>query len=348
MAFAFENITTLQVDCTSYCNSFCGECARNIEGGEVNPLLPLQHMTMDMWRNITADNSLENITKIIFNGNFGDICMHPDIINILKYVHSIKPSLIIQIHTNGSNRTTTFWKELSDVLKEFESHEVIFGIDGLKDTSARYRRGTNFDTAIRNAKVMIDNDSFVTWRYIVFDHNDEQIREAFFTAKDLGFTRFTLNRSVNPKIKMKSYKNFPEDEITAPGKEKIDWLNSFASYNKKREMYDSMEYQGPYLLSNCPWESQRQVQIDFLGRVLPCCYFSMLPIKKNPETGKVYGSYKWLQDRYDEYEDFNDLNKNSLRDILSHKFYTDDLPDIWKTEGFGVCNKCQGKTVIKQ
>lgn len=346
MPYDFDKITTLQIDCTSYCNSFCGECARNIQGGEKHPHLKLQHMTLDMWENITANNSLEYIDKIIFNGNFGDICMHPNILEILEYVNRTKKDISIQIHTNGSNRTLEFWKDLAIVLKKFSGHEVIFGIDGLEDTSSRYRRGTNFNTTIENAKAMIAEDAFVTWRFIVFDHNKHQIEEASKYAKSLGFTRFVLNRSYNTDFKVKEYKSFPADHITAPSRNEVKDLLEKYRFNNKQEEYKQITKNNP-ISSSCPWESDRQIQIDFLGRVLPCCYFSMLPIKRDVDTGKVYGSYKWLEDKYNEYDDFNDLSKHSLKDILSHKFFKEDLITAWNNNEFDVCNKCQGKTTIK-
>lgn len=346
MAFDFSNITTLQIDATSYCNSFCGECARNIEGGEPHPLLPLQHLSLDTWKHITADNSLEHIEKIIFNGNYGDICMHPEIIEILEYVNSVKSNIFVQIHTNGSNRKPDFWKNLANTLKKFVAHEVIFGIDGLEDTSSRYRRGTNFHTTIENAKAMIAEDAFVTWRFIVFDHNKHQVELASKYAKSIGFTRFMLNRSSNRDFKVKQYKSFPADHITAPDKHEVAELLSKYRFNRKKEEYNSQP-QKPSLNSYCPWENDRQVQIDFSGRVLPCCYFSMFAIKRDINTGEVFSSYKWLQDKYDEYPDFNNIRTHSLRTILDHQFFKEDLPSAWENGDFGVCNKCTGKTTIR-
>lgn len=346
MPYDFEKITTLQVDSTSYCNSFCGDCARNIHGGEVHPLLKLQHMSMDMWKNICNDNSLEHIDRIIFNGNFGDICMHPEIIQILNYVNSIKQNISIQVHTNGSNRTVQFWKDLALVLKKFSGHEVIFGIDGLEDTSSRYRRGTDFHKTIENAKIMIDTGSNVTWRFIVFDHNMHQIEEASQYARTLGFSRFSLNRSNNTDFTMNQYKGFPKDRITAPNKNEVKELLEKYGFDAKPDMYVQITKRDP-IPSYCPWETDRQIQIDFLGRVHPCCYLSMLPIKRNPETNKVYGSYKWLQDKYDSYSDFNSLEKYSLKEILSHDFFKIDLQTSWDNQEFEVCNKCQGRSTIK-
>lgn len=346
MSFDFENIRTIQIDVTSYCNSFCGECARNINGGERHPLLSLQHMTLDMWKNICKDNSLEYIDRIIFNGNFGDICMHPDIIEILNYVNDVKPTISIQIHTNGSNRTADFWKSLATILKKFKGHEVVFGIDGLEDTSSHYRRGTSFEKTIENAKAMIAEEAFVTWRFIVFDHNKHQIEEASKYAKSIGFTRFILNRSYNTHFTVAEYKNFPSGVITAPSRDEVQILASKYRFNNKKTHYDEMT-KNDKIDSNCPWLSDRQIQIDYLGRVLPCCYFSMLPIKRDVSTGKVNESYKWLQDKYDEYENFNSLNDYSLKEILSHNFFQVDLPKVWQTNEFEVCNRCQGKTTIK-
>ena len=51
-----EDLKTLIIDFTSHCNAMCGNCSRNISGVEVNPNMPLQHMSLDTWKKI-IDNS---------------------------------------------------------------------------------------------------------------------------------------------------------------------------------------------------------------------------------------------------------------------------------------------------
>ena len=41
MFYKFETIKKIEIDCTSYCNAFCGACDRNVDGGENQPNLNL-------------------------------------------------------------------------------------------------------------------------------------------------------------------------------------------------------------------------------------------------------------------------------------------------------------------
>ena len=58
-----EDLKTLIIDFTSHCNAMCGNCSRNISGVELNPNMPLQHMSLDTWKKIIDTSSL--VTKNI-------------------------------------------------------------------------------------------------------------------------------------------------------------------------------------------------------------------------------------------------------------------------------------------
>ena len=47
--YQFETIKKIEIDCTSYCNAYCGACDRNIDGGENHPNLKLNHISINDW-----------------------------------------------------------------------------------------------------------------------------------------------------------------------------------------------------------------------------------------------------------------------------------------------------------
>ena len=62
----------------------------------------------------------------------------------------MNPKLEIGLNTNGSARTEKWWKEMANVLGD--DGYVVFSIDGDEETNHIYRRWTNYDKIIRNAK----------------------------------------------------------------------------------------------------------------------------------------------------------------------------------------------------
>lgn len=325
--YSFSTVNVLQFDITMYCNSYCGTCARNNNGGEFRPELPLVHMSIDTWRNVLSPANVVNLTGLSFNGNYGDASMHPDLIEMFEYVAELKPELAIEIHTNGGARTPEFYIQLAHVLKRFRKHRVVFGVDGLKGTSDIYRRGVNFDRVMDNARAFIGAGGTATWRYIVFDYNIDQIETAEKQARDIGFAEFSLNRSVFESIPMKQYKNFPAETVTAPNRERVLELKQQYGFKKYRS-----EHLSTYD-SACPWAQRGNIQIDPSGCVWPCCYFSLDIFNSNSEYLNTLRT-------------FNNLNKNSLEFVLEHKYFKTELPQAWKQSTIARCNKCQGRTTV--
>lgn len=343
MTYNFQDIRTLQVDITSYCNSFCGTCARNESGGETISKLKLNHLSLESWNNLITTENLTYIDNIVFNGNFGDFGMHPDAISFIDRIYEIKPTVSVHIHTNGGPRTEKFWLTLGQRLSKFKYHSLTFSIDGVESNAHRYRRGTEFDKIIKNARAAISGGANCVWRYIVFDHNIDDIPLARQLAIDVGFSEFRLNRSNKEKIDIKAYKSFPADTITAPNPQKVNELFDTYHYARKDFLKFKSNHDDP-LDSPCPWERDTRIQVDYLGNLWPCCYISMIPVKVLESEDRDTS----INEIIAKYGNFNDTGVFSLEQILSHKFFKLILPTIWETQQFTVCNKCLGNTTIKK
>lgn len=333
-----KNLKTIQIDVTSYCNSFCGSCVRNIKGGPLNPLVILQHMSWDVWYKIVDFCKNSQVDRLPFNGNYGDLSNHPDIINMLEYLYEQSPKTTLNIHTNGGARNTYFWKDLAKVVSKFPASYVTFSIDGLEDTNHIYRRGVDFNRIMENASAFISAGGSARWRMIVFDYNKHQLKLASQRAKEMGFFAFSLNRSFATELKVDAYKEFPQNIITAP---------SASEVNNMREDYEftySLAPASSFLLledytkleSKCPWQQMFQIQINHVGEVWPCCYISL------SSGTSIRERFKFLDEKVLEYgKNFNNLNYYNLTEILEHKFFQEDLPYAWKNSLLGICKeKC--------
>lgn len=326
-----QNIHQLQLDITSYCNSFCPGCARNIHGGRRILDIPLVHMDWEIWCKIVEFVSSYGLKLLQFNGNYGDAINHPNLLKMLEY--AIDKNLQIFIHTNGGARNTEFWVNLAKILKEYDdSSHVIFSIDGLADTNHIHRRSVDFDTLISNCKAFINNGGSAKWRMIVFKHNLHQVEEASLTAKKLGFDAFYLNRSYAKELYMEQYNNLPKGVVYGVDNEDVKKL-------KKIYKFDKNPRKNPiFLHSKCPWQQERRVQITIDNSVQPCCYHALIvseyPQMTNREeiyTDPMYAAYE----KYG--PTFNNLKYHTLFDILSHDFFQIDLPKFWNNRLSHVC-----------
>lgn len=333
-------IKHLQVETTTYCNSFCPGCSRNVEGGEINPHISLQHMGMKTWGKLFEDNSISALT---LNGNFGDPMMNPNIVQMLDKVANIgNITDMVSIHTNGGLRSLEHWQELANVLQKFKKHEVVFSIDGLEDTNHIHRRGIDFKKIINNAKEFISHGGTAHWRMIIFDHNKHQVQKAKEFARSLGFRYFTISESYDKEIFAKEYKGMPETVITAPSNEVYKELQSHQEdfYPNKEGVHfwadKTIEHE-----SNCPWLKDLALQVDVKGRIWPCCFIS-----DNANNAFYNNEWSMPSIRKNFPEDFNNINKFNLIEILSHKFFTEYLNNVWKNKESQICENCMNKEII--
>jgi len=325
--YSFENIHQLQIEPTTYCNSFCPSCARNLRGGKLNPSLKLNHIVYEDWCNIMSNHNLKHIKSIYFNGNFGDCCMHPEFLNMIEHLLKIKPTLDVKVMTNGGMQSNNFWRQLSQLLQKFSHHMIAFALDGLDDTLSIYRRNINYDTVIEHAKCFIDEGGIAEWRMIIFDHNKHQIQSAKEISRKLGFARFYLHNSYQPTIEAVQYKNFPQRIITAP--DKIDAVEYQIKYNETFKQITTPDYDQNIKVS-CPWMEERWLQLDSNGLVWPCCFTS---------EEKLYNkewNYYYLQTKFG--KNFNNINKITLDKILENDFYRQYVPSMWTSSK--TCLEC--------
>lgn len=125
----------------------------------------------------------QKFSRVKYGGNLGDPLMNPKALDIF---HAMDCSEQL-VHTNGSLRSESFWKELGTI----KNLRVVFGIDGTtQDSHERYRVDTDLEKILRNAQIFIDAGGNANWQFIVFKHNEHQINEARSIAKEMGFKKF--------------------------------------------------------------------------------------------------------------------------------------------------------------
>ena len=215
--YDYDGDFILHFELTNKCNARCILCKRTVLNNDTptqDPNLNLSEITIDNYKKIFYNNK-NSIKKILFCGNLGDPIIAKDIFEITEYSLSSvlnKTQGKFEARTNGSLRTKEWWGEYGKLCKGVEPG-VVFGIDGLEDTSHIYRVNTSFKKVIENAEAFIKQGGLATWQFIVFKHTVHQLESAKELARKMGFHNFiSFNNDRKEKINYvwKGKKNFRE------------------------------------------------------------------------------------------------------------------------------------------
>jgi len=242
-----DNIREIHIEPTSLCNAECPQCARNIHGSGLNPNIQLDSLTINYFTNFFNRDNIKNVNKIFFCGNVGDPCATTDLLDICRYLKSIKPDLVLGINTNGSLKTEDWFRQLGRIFHGPLDY-VVFSIDGLEDTNHIYRRNTNWSKIMRNAQAYIDQGASAHWDMLVFDHNKHQVDSAQRLAREMGFTWFRSKTT--------------------------DRWDSYSATDELRpsEPYIAKDYTNVDIV--CEKNRDKSIFIDYLGEVWPCCHMA--------------------------------------------------------------------------
>ena len=192
--------------------------------------------------------------KINMCGNHGDPIYHSKFIQMCKKLKENNCELYIT--TNGSAKTKSWWQELNSVLQH--NDKIRFSIDGLEDTNHIYRKNAKWNSIIDAVSTLSKRKCRTEWKFIVFKHNQHQIKDAEALSKKLGFDQFRLEHSdrwLNGKDLM------PDEEF-------VD-----LSYKQSQEILDNPNFtttMSPQCLVD--GEPRRSLYIDAEGDFYPCCW----------------------------------------------------------------------------
>lgn len=287
----YSHIRSVHLEISTRCNAACPLCPRNLSGYDSDLGYPVHDMTLIEAQHIFPVTFLKQLTNILINGNFGDFVTARDGLAIVKYFVESNPEIKILISTNGSAKPNT-WADLGRI----PNVTVGFAIDGLRDTHNLYRRNTDWDLIISNAKKFIAAGGAAVWRMINFSHNRHQIDECKQMSLDLGFSRFELlddgrdtgpvyNRSGDYVYKLGDDPNFKE--VTYPSRiEEWNGWSKFGSEPANRlAQYKTIPIKSTV---DCYSIKNKEIYVTATGEVYPCCWLGFYPKQEYQHT--------WQQD----------------------------------------------------
>jgi MoaA/NifB/PqqE/SkfB family radical SAM enzyme len=193
MKFDFDLINEYQLEITTYCNAACPQCPRNELGAGINPYMPLTHLSRNVIDTAFTTELCQRLRQVFFCGSYGDPIMHPEFLDILRDFRRKSPTLWLYMHTNGGAHDPDYWREIAKIINGYG--QIDFGIDGLEDTLHLYRRNVKYKKVIDNARAFIQAGGRAQWNFIVFRHNEHQVKQVQQLGKELGFFNVLIRKT---------------------------------------------------------------------------------------------------------------------------------------------------------
>jgi len=375
-----NEISTVHLEVTERCNASCPQCARNINGGEVNPQLHDAELSLDDVKQILKPVFIKQLKRLYMCGNYGDPISARDTLEIFEYIRSHNAKMQLSFHTNASAKTPEWWSKLPTAMGK--NHYVVFSVDGLEDTNHLYRQGTVWKKIMENAQAFITAGGRARWDYIVFGHNEHQVEEARALAESMGFEKFNVKKSnrffsntrgavkaehqagnrkgattqmlsmpTNPEYQNAALKQL-ESLSKDKGEIKIDFMTTVAElqgkigqqkFNLDPAKKKDMEKYWDSAEIKCKVSEEKSIYITAEGYLQPCCW----------TAGQMYVWY-WKErggqiwDAIDQAGlETLDLRIHDLNEVINGKFIQEVIPESWSkpscAEGkLAVCAKTCG------
>ncbi len=341
--FQFKELEQIHLEITNNCQASCPMCTRNINGEIENPLIKIENWSLDRYKTIISEEVINQVKLIYFCGNYGDPLLNNDLIEMIEYTVKIKPSIQIRIHTNGSLRSTEWWKKLAKTLPS--NHSVIFALDGLKDTHKLYRINTDFDKIIENARAFISSGGNAEWAYLRFKHNEHQVDDAKQLAKDLNFNFFTMKDSSRWVIDTK-FPVYDKKGNTTHYLEPSQWSTIKFIDKKTIENYKKIVSESEI---DCFAIANKEIYITAQGLIFPCCWLAMIPYLPIDHEKELVSVRKEILAQYHKLvaslggNDAINGEKKTIKEIIDSYEYQSVWDYYWKEEKLITCVRTCGK-----
>ena len=334
-----KTITAVHIELTDKCQAACPMCARNHSGGSERPFIKNTEITFENFKRWFPVTFLSGVTNFYSCGNYGDPVFATDCFEIYEYVRNASPNSRLAIHTNGSLRKTTWWKDLATVMGK--NGEVVFAVDGFKGKHELYRRNTDFDKIIENITAYVEAGGIARVDSLVFKHNEHEVDD---------LEKFLLNigvRSVNFKSTKRFYNmtSFPvfnradayeydlypaqtdrfKQEVKIPLENFLD--NKFF----KKIVSES--------IINPQCVTKQEIYVDPHGNILPCCYIGSDWLEQPLEEKLLLHTLRNItvnnSKEMMQAIGVPNLHINNIEEILKQDGLWEELESYWQGE-----NKC--------
>ena len=275
--YNLEDIKTIHLEVTQNCQASCPMCDRNMNGGEVNPHINLDELTLEDCKRIFPPEFIAQLKTMFMCGNLGDPIVARDTLEIFKYFREHNPNMWLSMNTNAGAKDEAWWRELAQVFGRMGA--VIFSVDGLHDTNHIYRQGVVWKNVQRNALAFIDAGGRARWDYLIFEHNQHQVEQARTIAHEYGFEKFVAKKT-GRFLTATSQKKEQHQAVNRKGEKTAELKKpdekyqnaAIKQYDKVKEKHGTIDayYDNAYI--DCKVKKEGSLFITAEGLALPCCW----------------------------------------------------------------------------
>jgi len=272
----YQEITSVDLEISTLCNSSCPDCPRNLRGYDFeDPPYVLHSLTLQEVKDLLPAKFVEQLKVFKIIGNYGDFITCRDGLQIIQYLYDCNSTMPIHVSTNASGQPN-IWEKLALI----PTLTVKFRIDGLADTHSIYRQYTDYDLIMKNAAKYISAGGKANWEMIKFDFNSHQIDQARELSKQLGFKDFILHDQGRNKMPVFTregnfVRNIGRPEHNHTIQELIHARHS-ATVNHVEFQQQHKKNTVPKNI-NCMAKKNKSIYISVDGRVYPCCWTGFFP-----------------------------------------------------------------------
>ena len=280
----WSDVRYLHLEISALCNAVCPQCARYPTASyyEHPNIKPTDLWSIEQVQQRLPATDLVNIQEYLLNGTMGDFITNRDALEIVQYLATSSPGAKFTINTNGSARNSAWWSSLAQI----PNLTVNFALDGLEDTHHLYRRQTNWNQIIENAKSFIKAGGTADWTMTIFEHNQHQVEACKEMALSFGFDKFYARHSDRTIVPARDRKDnvthwlLPAKNSPMPAFKKAEE----ASLRQKEinfkigKLTSNQEHNNIPLLSldNCDSLKFKSIYIGGNWSVAPCCFLGIM------------------------------------------------------------------------
>ena len=377
--YRYNELKTVHLEITEACNASCPMCARNINGGEDNPHLKDNELSLEDCKTIFKPEFIAQLDRLYMCGNFGDPVAAKDTLEVFEYFRQHNAKMNLTMYTNGSAKKPEWWANLARVLGK--NAYVVFSIDGLEDTNHLYRQNTVWSKIVENAQAFIDAGGVAHWDFIVFEHNEHQVETAEQLSRVMGFEKFQFKKSarffsntsgVTKEVHQASNRKGATTLLQAPTNPKyrngvLDQLSKVLGKQEEIKFIPSKQVEAIAIQSQqrfnldptkkskmelsldqsnitCKVAEEKSVYVSAEGIIQPCCWTAgqMYVWYHSPEGTQIWEAIKQVG------KDSLSAKFNTLESIVDGMYFQKVIPESWDkpscAEGkLSVCAKTCGK-----
>lgn len=288
-----RRIKRIDLEITSFCNIKCSGCTREL-ASQKDYFNNREILSLELIKQKFRKEDWPEIKILNLCGSIDEPTSHPEFFDIIKFFKEWE--IYISISTNGSIRSESWWTELGSILKDVK-HHVIWGIDGIDETSEIYRQGSKFSKVQKNFRAFNKAGGRSTWQFIVMEHNKHQLDSLQEIAKQEGFDKVKIINSTRTEGNV-VYVPVPTVE------------------SKEVE---------------CRYLTQGFAFINHLGEVVPCCY--MNPDHLNASSPNFVHTNTHHNRYINTWKEFGgsmatNIKYNEIKDVIEGDFF-DWVADSW-------------------